>query len=72
MEIFLLISVGVLFIAGILLLLSPRAFKRISDATNKVIFVLDDKLPMLRKPLGILFLAATIYLWYILLYEVYK
>ncbi len=72
MELFLLISTGVLFVAGSLLLLSPGAIKRITDATNKVLFTLDDKIPVLRKPLGILFLAVTIYLWYILLYEVHK
>lgn len=72
MELFLLVSVGILFVAGSLLLLSPAFFKKITDVTNKVLFTLDDKIPVLRKPLGIFFLAATIYLWYILLYKVYK
>jgi len=72
MELFLLVSTGILFVAGSLLLLSPRAIKRITDATNKALFTLDYKIPVLRRSLGIFFLVVTIYLWYILLYKIYR
>lgn len=72
MEIFLVTATILFFIAGTLLLLSPKTVEKIANATNRVLFTLDDKIPSLRKPLGILFLAITIYLWYILLYKIFK
>jgi len=72
MELFLVVSAGIFFIAGSLLLLSPKLVMKISDMMNKALFTLDDKIPKLRRPLGIFFLAITIYLWYILLYKIYK
>lgn len=71
MELFLLVCAGAFFIAGSLLLLSPDLVKSIADAINKVIFTLDDKIPLLRRPLALLFMVAAIYLWYILWYKIY-
>lgn len=72
MEMFLIVSAGVFFIFGVLFMLSPKAVEVIFGITNKVIFTLDDKFPLLRRPLGILFLVITIYLWYVVLYGVHK
>ena len=72
MEMFLVVSAGVFFIFGVLFMLSPKTVELISKTTNKVLFTLDDKFPLLRRPLGILFLIITIYLWYVVLYNVYK
>lgn len=72
MELFLLIATGIFFVAGVLLLLSPKTVEKISRTTNKVLFSLDDKIPVMRRPLGIIFLAVTIYLWYVLLHKIYK
>lgn len=72
MEIFLVISAGLFFVAGTLFMLSPKSVMRIYDMTNKALFTLDDKIPKLRRPLGIFFLSITIFLWYILLYKIYK
>ena len=71
MELFLLVCTGIFFVTGSLLLLLPEAVKKITDATNKMLFTLDDKIPTIRKPLGIFFLATTIFLWYIILYKIY-
>jgi hypothetical protein len=71
MELFLLVCAGVFFVAGSLLLLSPGLVTGIADTINKVIFTLDDKIPLLRKPLAIIFMVAAIYLWYILWYKIY-
>jgi hypothetical protein len=72
MELFLVVAAAVLFIAGSLLLLSPKTIENMSKVMNKALFSLDEKIPVLRRPLGIFFLAITIYLWYILLYKIYK
>lgn len=72
MELFLIVSACIFFIFGVLFILSPKAVEIICRTANKVLFTLDDKFPALRKPLGIFFLAMTIYLWYIILYKVYK
>lgn len=71
MELFLLVCAGAFFVAGSLLLLSPGLVKRIADAINTVIFTLDDKIPLLRRPLAVIFMVAAIYLWYILWYKIY-
>lgn len=63
------ITALIFFIAGTLLLLSPKSFESITKLTNKLLFNMDDKIPVLRRPLGIFFLALCIYLWYIALYE---
>jgi len=69
MEVFLSGVSIVLFIFGTILMLSPGVFEKLSKGTNKVLFTIDDKIPTLRKPLGILLFAASIFLWYIALYK---
>jgi len=71
MELFLLVCAGAFFVTGALLLLSPGLVTGIADTINRVIFTLDDKIPLLRKPLAIVFMVAAIYLWYILWYKIY-
>jgi hypothetical protein len=68
MEIFLVVAALVFFIFGTLLLLSPESVVKLSTTTNKVLFSLDEKIPKLRRPIGIFFLVLTIYLWYVALY----
>lgn len=72
MGLFLIVSAGLFFTFGVLFMLSPKAVEVICKTANKVLFTLDDRFPVLRKPLGIFFLATTIYLWYVILYKVYK
>jgi hypothetical protein len=50
-------------------LLTPKAVENLSKATNKALFAVDEKAIKLRRPLGIFFLALTIFLWYIILYK---
>ncbi len=69
MGLFLIISAGIFFFFGALFMLSPKAVETISSKANKVLFTLDDKFPAMRRPLGILFLAITVYLWYVVLYK---
>ena len=72
MAIFLIFSAGVFFIFGVLFMTSPKSVEKIAAVTNKVLFTLEDKIPALRRPLGIFFLGLTIYLWYIVIYKVYR
>ena len=69
MEVFLGIASIFFLIFGAMLLLSPKTVERISKATNRVLFNLDDKIPLARTPLGILLLAISIFLWYIVLHK---
>ena len=66
MLLFLIFSAGFLFIFGVLLLLSPKTVQDISAATNKALFTLEDRIPKLRRPLGIFLLLSVIYLWYLI------
>lgn len=68
MELFLIGAALLFFIFGTLLLLSPESVIRLSSVTNKVLFSLDERVPRMRRPLGIMFLAITIFLWYVALY----
>ena len=68
MEIFLILAALLCFIFGSLLLLSPESVVKISNMTNKVLFTVDERIHNIRRPLGIMFLAVTIFLWYIALY----
>ncbi|NQU95195.1 MAG: hypothetical protein HQ549_03055 [Candidatus Omnitrophica bacterium] len=69
MEVFLGIASIFFLIFGAMLLLSPNIVERISKATNKVLFNLDDKIQSTRRPLGILLLAISIFLWYTALHK---
>lgn len=64
---FLTFATAVLFIAGILLLVSPGTIKKVSDILSKNVFSIDERMPDMRKPLGIIFLILAILLWYIVL-----
>jgi len=70
MEAFLSIVSIVFFIFGALLMLSPKSIENISKTTNKVLFNLDDKIHVVRRPFGILLFAISIFLWYIALHKV--
>ena len=61
--IFLIVGAFFLFIFGILLLLSPKTLTKISKMTNRVMFTVDEKMPILRRPLGVLFLATSVFFW---------
>ncbi len=65
MEIFLIVAALVLFIFGSLLLLSSESVVRIANLTNRVLFNIDDKIHTWRRPLGIAFLALSIFSWYV-------
>lgn len=67
MEIFAIIATLIFLVFGSILLLSPESFKKISDATNRVLVTLDSKVPRMRRPIGIFFLVLCIFLWYIAL-----
>ena len=60
------------FIVGALLLLSPGIVEKLAKVTNRVLFSLDDKIPRVRRPVGIFLLAVSIFLWYIALWELWK
>ena len=64
MEIFLIVAALVLLVFGSLLLLSVESVVRISNLTNKVMFSIDEKMRTWRRPLGIVFLALSIFSWY--------
>ena len=69
MRLFLIIATVVFFISGTMLLLTPKIFKKISGLTDHVLFKLENKLGKVRRPLGIIFLAISIFTWYIVLYK---
>ncbi len=65
MGIFLIVAALVLFIFGSLLLLSVESVIRITNLTNQVLFNIDEKIHAWRRPLGIVFLAVSIFSWYV-------
>lgn len=67
-EIFVANCALVFLIVGSVLMLSPELFKKISDFFNRTIASIDDI--MLRRPVGILFLGISIFLWYVALYKI--
>ena len=66
---FLIVASLIFLIFGSMLLLSPETFTKISKSTNRVLFSLDDKINAIRRPIGILLLVLTIFLWYIALWK---
>jgi len=73
MEVFFLgIAAIVFFIVGALLFLSPGIVEKLAKTTNRILFSLDDKIPRVRRPLGVFLLATSIFLWYITLWELWK
>jgi uncharacterized BrkB/YihY/UPF0761 family membrane protein len=69
MEIFLIIATVVLFVFGVLLLLSPETVLKVSAFLNRVICPVDEEVRRWRRPIGIFFLALTIFLWYVILWK---
>jgi hypothetical protein len=67
MEIFLIIAALVFLIFGSLLLLSIESVVKISNLTNRVLLNIDDKIHIWRRPLGVMFLAVSIFSWYVAL-----
>ena len=65
MEIFLIVAALVFLIFGSLLLLSIESVVRITNLTNQVLFNIDDKIHTWRRPLGVIFLALSIFSWYV-------
>ncbi len=65
MEIFLIVAALVFLIFGSLLLLSVESVVRITNLTNRVLFNIGDKMHTWRRPLGIVFLALSIFSWYV-------
>lgn len=67
METFLIVTSIIFFIFGLLLLLSPAKVEKIAKVTNIVLFTIDDKIHTVRRPMGIIFLVLTVFLWFVLL-----
>ena len=67
MEIFLIVAALAFLIFGLLLLLSAESVVRINNLANRVLFNIDDKIHTWRRPLGVIFLALSIFSWYIAL-----
>jgi len=67
MEVFLIVAALAFLIFGLLLLLSAESVVRIANLTNRVLFNIDDKIHAWRRPLGIAFLALSIFSWYVAL-----
>ncbi len=65
MEMFLIVAALVFLIFGLLLLLSVESVVKITNLTNRVLFNIDDKIHTWRRPLGIAFLALSIFSWYV-------
>ena len=65
MEIFLIVAALVFFTFGLLLLLSVKSVVRITNLTNRVLFNIDDKVHTWRRPLGVMFLVLSIFLWHV-------
>ncbi|MDP2913800.1 MAG: hypothetical protein Q8N91_07360 [Candidatus Omnitrophota bacterium] len=66
-EIFVANSALLFLIVGSVLMLSPALFRKVSDFFNRTIVSIDET--MLRRPVGILFLGVSIFLWYVALYK---
>ena len=67
MEIFLIVAALVFLIFGSLLLLSIESVIRITNLTSRVLFNIDDKIHTWRRPLGVAFLALSIFSLYVAL-----
>ncbi len=67
MDIFLIVAALVFLIFGSLLLLSIESVVRISNLANHVLLKIDDKIYIWRRPLGVIFLALSIFSWYVAL-----
>ncbi len=65
MELFLIFAALAFLIFGLLLLLSAESVVRINNLANRVLFNIDDKIHPWRRPLGIVFLALSIFSWYV-------
>ncbi len=65
MEIILIFLAMVFLSFGSILLLSPEMFLKIAQLSNQVVFTIDEKVPSWRRPIGIIFLILTIFLWFI-------
>ena len=65
MELFLIFAALAFLIFGLLLLLSAESVVRINNFSNRVLFNIDDKIHAWRRPLGIVFLALSIFSWYV-------
>ncbi len=65
METFLIVAALAFLIFGSLLLLSAESVIRIANLTNRVLFNIDDKIHTWRRPLGIAFLALSIFSLYV-------
>ena len=65
MNLFLIAASLIFLLFGSLLLLSPDVVIKLLEISNRVLFSVDERIRNYRRPLGILFLAITIYLWYV-------
>ncbi len=65
MELFLTFAALAFLIFGSLLLLSVESVVRINNLSNRVLFNIDNKIHTWRRPLGIVFLALSIFSWYV-------
>ncbi len=65
MELFLIFAALAFLIFGLLLLLSAESVVRINNLANRVLFNIDDKIHAWRRLLGIVFLALSIFSWYV-------
>ncbi len=65
MELFSIFAALAFLIFGSLLLLSAESVVRINNLANRVLFNIDDKIHTWRRPLGIVFLALSIFSWYV-------
>lgn len=67
MEIFLIIVSLIFLVFGSLFLLSVKSVEKISDLANRLVFSVDERISIWRRPLGIILLALAIFSWYIAL-----
>jgi len=65
MELLFIVAALAFLIFGLLLLLSAESVVRINNLANRVLFNIDDKIHTWRRPLGIVFLALSIFSWYV-------
>jgi len=62
---FLIIAATIFIFAGLMIILAPKWFEKISKTANKPIFDIDDKARRLRKPIAIIFLLLAAFLLYV-------
>jgi len=65
MEMFLIVAALIFLVFGSLLLLSVESVVRLNNLTNRVLFNIDDKIHVWRRPLGIVLLTLSIFSWYV-------